>query len=208
MFLFAHVGLTLGAALVVTSVVAASRKAISGRSPQTQPGIDKSGLEGSRSTDPGLLSSIETLGKFLDLRLLVIGSMLPDIIDKPLGILFFGGGRIFTHSLLITLLVLITGIFLYFNYKRSAVLAVSCGMAFHLILDQMWLSPKVFLWPIYGWSFPAGERGSYFMAWLSDLVSVPAIYLTELAGLLVLVTIAAVLINKRKLWTLLKTGCL
>jgi len=147
------------------------------------------------------------MGRFLDLRLLVFGSMLPDIIDKPLGIILFGEGRIFTHSLIVTLLVLLTGVFIYFNYKHTAVLAVACGMACHLILDFMWLTPDIFLWPLYGWAFPIGERTSYLLMWLSDLVSDPGIYLTELAGLIILALLAAVLVNKKKLWILLKTGC-
>jgi inner membrane protein len=208
MFLFGHIGLTLGAALAVTSLVDARQKAAVRRKGQTQPGQDRGDFANAPGSNHGLSSLVESLGRFMDLRLLAIGSMLPDIIDKPLGLFLFGEGRVFTHSLIVTLLVLLTGVFLYFNYKHTAVLAVACGMVSHLILDFMWMSPEIFLWPLYGWSFPAGERSSHILIWLSDLVSVPGIYLTELAGLIILAILAGVLVNKKKLWTLLKTGCL
>jgi inner membrane protein len=208
MFLFGHIGITLGAALAITGIVNSGREAASHRKIKTQTGPGTGDWHCASGSRPGLTSLIESLGKFMDIRLLVLGSVLPDIIDKPVGMFLFGNGRVFTHSLLVTLLVLLTGFFLYLNYKRTAVLAVAYGMAGHLILDQIWLTPATFLWPMYGWAFPAGAVSNYFKIWLSDLVSVPEVYISELAGLLILGIMAAVLVSKKKLWTLLKTGCL
>src|SRR5665811_1301066 len=43
---------------------------------------------------------LNSLSRFLDIRVLMIGSLFPDIIDKPLGFIGFGDGRSITHTLL------------------------------------------------------------------------------------------------------------
>jgi len=68
----------------------------------------------------------------LDYRLLMLGSMLPDIIDKPLGLWLlvdvFSNGRIFAHSLLFTTLLVAAGIYLCVRGGRCGVLYVSFGV--------------------------------------------------------------------------------
>ncbi len=206
MFLFGHIGITLGAALAITGVVVLGRKAASYREMQPQTGQVADSFPAAAVNRVGLTSLLESLGSFMDLRLLALCSILPDIIDKPLGMFLFGNGRIFAHSLVIALLVLVIGGFLWINYKRTAVLAVACGMAAHLILDQMWLNSSTFLWPLFGWTFPAAERSNYLATWLKDLVSVPEVYITELVGLFILALLAGTLIYKKKLFTTLRTG--
>jgi hypothetical protein len=87
--------------------------------------------------------------KRVDLTFLAIGSVLPDIIDKPLGtILFgtFGMGRIFAHTLLFLLVLAVLAI-----YLRDIRIASLCGGVFiHLGLDLMWDSPAILLWPLLG----------------------------------------------------------
>jgi inner membrane protein len=212
MFLFGHIGITLGAAVAVTGVISTCRGSMARRRLQTQPAAacdraqNLGGLTGSDVSAFSPAAWVESLGKFLDLRLLVLGALLPDIIDKPLGMFLFGDGRTVAHSLIVTLLVLLTGVFLNINYRRTAVLAVACGMAAHLILDSIWASPAVFLWPLYGWAFPAGERTSYLSVWLTTLTTVPSAYLSEGIGLLIMVALAGVVARKKKLLTLFVTG--
>jgi inner membrane protein len=198
MFFFGHVGITLGAAVAVQGLVDTGRGVVSRRQQPTQP-VPARGIS-------AIAGWTESLSRSLDLRLLVLGSLLPDIIDKPLGIFLFGDGRIFTHSLLVTLLVLVTGFYLFVNYKQKALLAVALGMAGHLILDSMWANPRVFLWPLYGWGFPLGARTSYLSVWLNTLTHVPRVYITEGIGLLVLVLLMAALSTKREFISVLKKG--
>jgi inner membrane protein len=205
-FLFAHVGLTLGAAVVITGLIETGRGVLSRRRLAPQSAAASNKMAGDTVNRFPLTSWVERLGEFLDLRFLVLGSLLPDIIDKPLGAFLFGDGRIFTHSLMATLLVLVTGYFLYINYKRTAVLAVACGMAAHLVLDSMWASPPVFLWPLYGWGFPAGTRGSYLHVWVTTLTTNPSVYLTEGAGLAIIGIVLGILGSTRKLFPVLKKG--
>jgi inner membrane protein len=94
--------------------------------------------------------------KRLDLAFVALGSLLPDIIDKPLGAVVFGTpamGRTFAHTLLFLLLIVTLA-----AYARDIrLLSLSGGVLSHLILDSMWNSPIILLWPLLG-SFPAAEH--------------------------------------------------
>ncbi len=96
------------------------------------------------------------------------GAWLPDIIDKPIGLLmgYPGGGRLVAHSLLFaltfTFLVFLISRFLGPKLKIWTSFApyvpfVVFGLWIHLVLDEIWNTPRTFLWPAYGWGFPAGE---------------------------------------------------
>lgn len=83
-----------------------------------------------------------------------LGSILPDLIDKPLGHLLLaqslGYGRIYAHTLLFFVLLLAAGIVLW-NYKRSVFfLGIATGVLSHQILDSLWMRPSTWFWPILG----------------------------------------------------------
>src|SRR5512140_2459711 len=82
-----------------------------------------------------------------NLTFLALGSMLPDIIDKPLGLIAFGSpsmGRTFAHTFLFLLLIAALSI-----YTRDMRLkSLYWGLLAHLTLDSMWNSPVILLWPI------------------------------------------------------------
>jgi inner membrane protein len=205
-FVFAHVGITLGAAVAVAGLVESVKSRSATRWLQTQPSSGPGGPAGESGSSFFLERWVDVLGKFIDLRLLAIGSMMPDIIDKPLGFFVLGGGRSIAHSLVVTLLVLVVGLFMNLNYKRTAVLAVALGMISHLILDAMWARPEVFLWPLYGLSFPGGPAHGYLQEWVTTLKTNPSVYFTECLGLLFLGVILGVLGAKKKLVPVLKRG--
>jgi hypothetical protein len=48
----------------------------------------------------------------MDYRLIIIGSLLPDIIDKPVGMILLplNNGRVFGHTLLFILILLLIGL--------------------------------------------------------------------------------------------------
>jgi len=124
------------------------------------------------------------------LSALAIGSMLPDIIDKPLGLIIFGSmgmGRTFAHTLLF--LAILAALSLRLRDRRAA--ALTLGVLVHLLLDGMWASPQTLLWPLLG-PFPAAElmdTTSYIEMLLSGLRD-PGILLPELAGLVYLIYLA------------------
>jgi len=83
-----------------------------------------------------------------------IGSILPDLIDKPLGQIIFatsiGYGRIYCHTLLFFFVMLITGILVWHYLKSPVIIALSLGIFSHGILDLMWQNLKTWLWPFMG----------------------------------------------------------
>ncbi|MEN6342159.1 MAG: metal-dependent hydrolase [Methanospirillum sp.] len=95
----------------------------------------------------------------------MFGALLPDLVDKPLGILVLGGalggGRIFLHTLLFLVALLLVGALAYRRYG-PALLAVGVGVASHQALDFMWAEPKAWLYPLLGPSPPI-ETGGWFI---------------------------------------------
>jgi len=118
------------------------------------------------------LSRFSSLARYIDIRILLVGSLLPDIIDKPLGRIFFRGvfanGRIICHTLFFLIILSLAGIHLYRRRRKNWLLVLSFGTFTHLIFDQMWLSPHTLFWPLYGWSFPK-HADVRFICWLGGI---------------------------------------
>jgi inner membrane protein len=182
MLLFAHTGITLGAAVAISA--AANR--------------------GEKISWPASLS------KYTDIRFLIIGSMLPDIIDKPVGqYLFretFQNGRIFSHTLLFWALVTIIGVIVYKRSKSLWGFSLVAGVLAHLLLDSMWAAPATLFWPFMGWEFGAVEIGDYTSYLFRELISDPRVYIPEIIGLVILLWFGVGAIRKKQVTALLKTG--
>jgi membrane-bound metal-dependent hydrolase YbcI (DUF457 family) len=101
---------------------------------------------------------IPRLRVLIDPRYLAIGALLPDLIDKPIGIVIFesifANGRIIGHTILFSLFLSLIGVYLYEKDKDYRGLALASGSFLHLLEDQMWTQPLTFLWPLLGLSFP------------------------------------------------------
>lgn len=85
----------------------------------------------------------------IDYRLIVVGALLPDVVDVALG-----GARIL-HTLLASV-ALLTVVMVGTRGRRSArrrLLAIPIATFLHLVLDAMWSSTTVFWWPAFGLSF-------------------------------------------------------
>ncbi len=76
--------------------------------------------------------------KLKNYKLVALGSILPDLIDKPLTIVGIGSGRFIAHSLIFTIAATLI----------SRELGFGCAM--HLILDRIWEEPDVLFMPIFG----------------------------------------------------------
>lgn len=106
-----------------------------------------------------LLSYIEPrLKTIIDPRYLVVGALLPDLIDKPLGMIVFAStisnGRMISHTLVFSFILFLIGLYLYDKRGDIRIISLASGSFFHLIEDQMWNTPKTLFWPLFGWSFP------------------------------------------------------
>ena len=105
-----------------------------------------------------------------DYRMVVVGALLPDLLDAPLG------GARFAHTLLAAVVTL-TAVMLAtrgHRHVRRSLLAVPIGMFAHLVADGMWARTETFWWPLFGRSLegrlPALDHG------------LPVLVLEELAG--------------------------
>ncbi len=94
----------------------------------------------------------------------IIGAVLPDLIDKPVGYFFFadlfGNGRIFMHSIVMVSLLLLFGFLAWKYWHHPEVLAVAFGILFHQVLDQMWEVPEDWYFPLFGVS-PSNRGADY-----------------------------------------------
>ncbi|MFQ5919545.1 MAG: metal-dependent hydrolase [Thermoplasmata archaeon] len=135
----------------------------------------------------------------LDYRILIVAALLPDFIDKPLGIALGIDGRNITHTLVFALAL--TALFLLFRWRSQkgaagtwamVLLALAIGTWTHLLFDRMGTLPEILLWPFLGLAFPpgvfdplellAGYRDPYIL--IGDLLGTAVIvYLTWRHGL-------------------------
>ncbi|HKZ89515.1 MAG TPA: metal-dependent hydrolase, partial [Thermoplasmata archaeon] len=89
--------------------------------------------------------------RVLDYRLVLLGAILPDLVDKPLGYLLGLESRLWAHTL-----VFLGSVLLVSAVPSVRVLAsAAVGIATHLLLDRMWEQPWVFVWPALGATFPS-----------------------------------------------------
>jgi inner membrane protein len=194
MFVFGHVGLTWGGALLLARL----SHWWSGWRPRACGAVRRRRTTGER------LSAAT-----IDYRAVILGSMLPDLIDKPLGIFILGdelhNGRFLGHSLLFVVLLLLAAL----AFRRSAgpvLSAVALGSAAHLVLDRMWVETDTLLWPLLGWTPEKEDVSGWLEQMLEQLFSDPYIYLSEAAGALVVAAILASLLAGRSLREFALTG--
>ena len=122
----------------------------------------------------------------VDVRFLFFGAVLPDLIDLPIGTLIladrFSTGALWTHSL--TAAAVYMAIVLVATRRgrsRRAWMALGIGWLFHLLIDGMWVSQDVFLWPFFGLEIPFGEAPFWSLAWERGF-SDPWRWVKELVG--------------------------
>ncbi len=116
-----------------------------------------------------------------DYRLVLLGAILPDLIDKPLGFLLGLETRLWAHTFLFLFVVL----GLSFVPPWKPLRFVGFGVATHLLLDQIWAMPFVVWYPAYGWNFPAAPLD--IGRWIDTLLHDPYVATGEVVGVLLLV---------------------
>jgi membrane-bound metal-dependent hydrolase YbcI (DUF457 family) len=187
MLLFGHAGITLGAATVLAGTV---------------------GMKGGRGLNR--TSWFTALTRYVDIRVLVVGSLLPDIIDKPLGHFFLrdtlNNGRIYAHTLLFLLLIVAAGLFVYKRYHRMWLLTLAAGTLTHLILDGMWNAPATLLWPLMGSTFGKVEMESWVSSIFQALISDPLTLAFEVIGLAIVLWFGVTLIYSKKVGVFIRSG--
>lgn len=137
---------------------------------------------------------------------IVVGSLLPDIIDKPLGRIIFaetiGSGRIFSHTLLFVTLLSLAGYYLY-RQRQPNLLIIAAAAFCHLLEDNMWDSPQVLFWPLLGWEFPRDAISESFIEYLllmftrSYTVAFTEVFISEMIGLLIIILLTGKYIQSK-----------
>jgi inner membrane protein len=212
MLVFGHMGITLAGALVLDAML--SRRHGAGVPMAVQP------VPAPQTTRPPTPSvsapsaRLRSLADHIDIRILLVGSLLSDIIDKPIGrFLFretFDNGRIFAHTLVFLILLTVIGLYMYKKRSSLTGLVLSFAVLIHLFLDAMWWTPQTLLWPVYGFSFE--KRYTELYSWsgmqqaLEKVLANPILALPELFGALVLIWFVWQLAKTRRLHVFLRYG--
>ena len=138
----------------------------------------------------GLTLAAGGLARRADLACLALGAMLPDIIDKPLGLVVFGTpamGRTVAHTFLFLLIITLLAI----HFHDLRIWSISGGVLAHLVLDFIWRSPVILFWPLFG-NFPV-TTGTGTFGYLQQLLFElrdPAVLVPEVLGLAYLIYFA------------------
>lgn len=195
MLILGHVGITFGVALAADSIANRTRSRV-----RTQNG----------SLPARLHSRVVSLAHHVDLRLLAVGSLLPDAIDKPVGLLlfpgYFGSGRLFAHSLLFVAVLGLAGLWRYRTRRATVLLVLAYGSFMHLVLDAMWRAPATLLWPFAGPLEKGAEAGGWLARIIETLLTNPAAYVPEIAGAILLAPLLVAVAGRVGLLRFLRTG--
>lgn len=160
-----------------------------------------------------LLNGIKGRLGSIDYRVILLGSLLPDIIDKPVWLLVTSltsdttlSGRDYAHSLLFNLVLFIGGLVLI-RYGKSWLLVISLSGFMHLIFDQMWDGPEVLLWPLLG-PLPKEETVGWVSNMFQALFSHPEVYIPEIMGLVIVLLFAYRLVMKKSVTSFIRDGAI
>jgi len=209
MLLLAHTGITLGVTKLLNTAISRNHASTT-ISQNVRQALPSQSIPAQSSTEARKTPWLSALGNRIDVRLLLIGSMLPDIVDKPIGLYLFrdtfSTGRLFCHTLLFLILITLAGAYLYKVRGRVWLLVLAFGTLIHLILDQMWLSYRTFLWPFFGFAFEREDITDWAGKMLRALYTDPSVYLPEFIGAVILVWFAMVLVRKKKLGSFIRYG--
>ena len=123
----------------------------------------------------------------VDVRFLAAGAVLPDVADILVGEVLFADSiatpENYAHTLVVpTLVASVILLATRRGRRRRAWMALIVAWFFHLLIDGMWASADVFLWPFFGWGFPNGPE-PYWSGMIDRALSDPWRWVLEVVGL-------------------------
>ena len=191
MLLLAHVGITSGAARLTDVAF--------------PPDVLQNNGSGFRYRITSVFRNFRDTTGNLDYRMIIIGSMLPDIIDKPLLLLFSESGlftgRSHAHTLLFAVLLLSAGIL----SRKSWLLTLALANISHLVLDSLWDNPKTLFWPFLGGFEPYEAEGWFSEIWY-NMTHLPETYVPEVIGLIVTAFLVYKIVTARGISRFIRHG--
>lgn len=208
MLLFGHIGLTV-AVIRAGEVLSAADKPVNSLE-ASRGSWFKSAAYKIAACFQHLLNRIGKQVGAVDYRLVIFGSLLPDIIDKPLW--FFSGGAIlpsgygYGHTFLFNLVLFVIGIILV-RRSKSGLLIISLSSFMHLICDEIWNVPVTLWWPLLG-PFQKLQTAGWVSHLMGGLFSEPAAYIPELIGLIIVLVIGGRLIARKHFGNFIRSGAI
>ena len=202
MLFFGHIGITTGIVKVCQELITASKPG------STKPCLESQSVTAS-SDKRFLPDSIREKMRAIDYRFVLLGSLLPDIIDKPVWMFtnsnFQWDGRGYAHTFLFNFVLFIAGLILATRRNKTWLLTISLCSFIHLVFDQMWLNSTTLLWPLLG-PIQRGATAGWLSALWHGLISNPYVYVSETLGLIITLYIALRLMVSGRVTHFLKTG--
>ena len=124
----------------------------------------------------------------IDYRYILIGAVLPDIVDGVARhfLDYEGSGRGAAHGLLSFMVLAVLVVVAFKGETRLALFGVPVGWLTHIVLDGIWQTPKTFLWPAFGTAFDASPAEPYSWALILDPGAHLMLWAGEIVGLLAL----------------------
>ncbi len=148
----------------------------------------------------------------VDYRIVAFASLIPDLLDKPIGRIFFRerfeSGRLFGHTLLLNTALFCVLFFMRGRAKRQFTLVPTSSLL-HLAEDAMWSTPATFWWPLFGTTFPRDPvRGSGGLWGFLNPLNHPGVIVQEALGLAAILFLLASheMLNRESLRAFLRTG--
>lgn len=121
----------------------------------------------------------------MDLRFLAFGAIVPDLIDTPIGLVFwesFHSVRLWSHSLLVSAGVMVAVLLRTRRGRpRRRWMAISVGMLLHLFLDAMWDTQETLWWPFLGLDLTE-QAFTSVGTYLGAVLSSPVAWTGEIVG--------------------------
>jgi hypothetical protein len=206
--LFGHIGITAGI-VRVGDILGSMNRPLDGHEADSKPWFNPA-VSKKLLTLWRCMNGIRNQLGSIDYRLVLIGSLLPDILDKPLWLIassdIFPSGRAYGHSFLLNIVLFIFGLILI-KYGKSWLLILSISSIFHLVLDRIWTNPVTFWWPLLG-PIPREETTS----WVSDMIRTlslnPGVYIPEIAGLIIVLLLGYKVIVRKNVIKFIRTGAI
>jgi hypothetical protein len=146
----------------------------------------------------------------VDYRIVAVASLIPDLIDKPIGRLIFRerfeSGRIFAHTLLLNALFFCILFFMRGRIKRKFVL-VPISSLLHLAEDGVWSNPRLFWWPLFGTEFPKDPVSGGLLSFLNP-ANISGVIWQEALGVIAILWLLAShdMLNRHGVRSFLRTG--
>ena len=118
----------------------------------------------------------------IDYRLVALGSLLPDMVDRAIRATsrrtWSHDQHLLGHTLLLNAPAVVGGISLAMRRRDARLLAMGTAAITHLLVDPVIRSPRTLLWPLLGLDFPESRGLSRPLTILTQIVAGVAVLAT------------------------------